>query len=586
MRSAPACLIGLVASGIACTLLPGLLAAQSVQGLVRDASTSRPVEVFTVDLVDPAGGRIASVLSKPGGIFFVRAPAPGEFRLRISRIGYRRTLSAPFTLATGEVRAMTLDIAQVPTQLAAMRASSDQRCDLAANEASEVATAWDEVRKAVQAVGLAGRDQKFDVSVHDFRRRLTAPGSVIVEEQHTQRNGTSVAPYLSLPPDSVERAGFVVTLRGAQLYVAPDATVLGSDAFLNTHCFSLTRAAPADTGLLGIAFEPARGRRVVEVEGTAWLDRSTYALHHVDYRYANLTGPAAEALAGGRVDFIQISGGSWLIRSWLVRAPVIENKERVEAGGGGFSSGELRAARRVSHAVLAGVIEEGGELLAARSVEGTVLWASQLGNVGGSVRDSTTGEPIVGAIVTLRGTAHVTRTDTIGHYAFRDVPYGAYTLEARVERPSARAMIVSRPLQVSRDDGGHDLRLAARAAAAAAAEATRRDAELACSALRAAREQEIRAAYAVSTNSWHPAGPDSLATATAARRAPTILQAVVDTTGRVDMGTVRALRHGPSDTYRAAMQALSAFEEAPPTAAPGCRLRRLLLLPYTLRRGE
>ena len=46
------------------------------------------------------------------------------------------------------------------------------------------------------------------------------------------------------------------------IYWAPDAAVLLSDEFLDTHCFHVTRNERRAPGLIGLAFQPVRGRNL------------------------------------------------------------------------------------------------------------------------------------------------------------------------------------------------------------------------------------------------------------------------------------------------------------------------------------
>src|SRR5437899_6790706 len=58
----------------------------------------------------------------------------------------------------------------------------------------------------------------------------------------------------------------------------------------------------------------------------------------------------------------------------------------------------------------------------------TAVAAAQQGSIGGSVKDSASGNPIVGARVAAVGTAIVTQTNAAGHYVLVGVPPGQATV--------------------------------------------------------------------------------------------------------------------------------------------------------------
>lgn len=79
---------------------PGL-AAQRVEGQLLDAETAAPVAGATVTLLAENGRAVRSALSDNAGRFALEAPAPGVYRLRAARLGYRPATGAPIDLAAG-----------------------------------------------------------------------------------------------------------------------------------------------------------------------------------------------------------------------------------------------------------------------------------------------------------------------------------------------------------------------------------------------------------------------------------------------------------------------------------------------------
>jgi hypothetical protein len=74
------------------------LGAQAVEGRITDASTEAPVGGATLELVNDMGAVVRSASSDSRGWFTLRAPRPGVYRIRASRIGYREGISQPVDL--------------------------------------------------------------------------------------------------------------------------------------------------------------------------------------------------------------------------------------------------------------------------------------------------------------------------------------------------------------------------------------------------------------------------------------------------------------------------------------------------------
>jgi hypothetical protein len=77
------------------------LAAQRVDGQLRDAETDAPIAGATLRLLDARGQAVHSTQSGPRGLFSLRAPLPGVYRIHASRLGYREATSLPVDLTAG-----------------------------------------------------------------------------------------------------------------------------------------------------------------------------------------------------------------------------------------------------------------------------------------------------------------------------------------------------------------------------------------------------------------------------------------------------------------------------------------------------
>jgi hypothetical protein len=143
---------------------------------------------------------------------------------------------------------------------------------------------------------------------------------VIKTEETESGWRSSGRPFETPPAEELVTHGFVRTTEAGEHYYAPDADVLLSDAFLDTHCFGVRVGGP---GLIGLAFEPLPDRSVPDVEGVLWLDESEAELRFLEYGYTGLSFPARMARKfGGRLEFERLPTGAWIIRRWSIRGPI------------------------------------------------------------------------------------------------------------------------------------------------------------------------------------------------------------------------------------------------------------------------
>ena len=101
---------------IAVLATPPLVVAQAVHGRILDDSTSLPVAAATVTLAAATGRLAATGQSAPDGQFRITA-LPGEYRLRVRRIGYREWVSEAFALQAGQDVEITPRLAPAPVEL-------------------------------------------------------------------------------------------------------------------------------------------------------------------------------------------------------------------------------------------------------------------------------------------------------------------------------------------------------------------------------------------------------------------------------------------------------------------------------------
>jgi len=105
-----------IAAAILATTICSSLTAQTVRGTVVDSATSSPVSAASVELVRGDSQVVARASSDGAGKFLLEAPAPGGYRVRVRRIGYRVYESAMVLNSRGETN-LTIPLAAVAVEL-------------------------------------------------------------------------------------------------------------------------------------------------------------------------------------------------------------------------------------------------------------------------------------------------------------------------------------------------------------------------------------------------------------------------------------------------------------------------------------
>jgi hypothetical protein len=219
-------------------------------------------------------------------------------------------------------------------------------------------------------------------------------------------------PFESLAAEELVFEGFVQADGRESMYYAPDASVLLSDAFLDTHCFRLARRDDGTLSLVGLQFEPTgENRRVADIRGTLWLDESTAELQWLEYNYEYIDPDLRSDAVGGRVDFRRMPNGTWIVPAWWIRMPAVA--QRIDGSG--------RPERFVD-----GYLQTGGVVLETREAGGRSLGQRvETGAVEGLVTDSI-GVPHAGVRVGVVGSNQEVFTDGEGRYGITGLSPGRY----------------------------------------------------------------------------------------------------------------------------------------------------------------
>ena len=289
--------------------------------------------------------------------------------MRTDRIGHASVVSAPFVLERGATVVRRLETPVEAIVLAGIDVESSRRCEVRPGQGLFTATVWEEVRKALEATSRTGDLDVYRYVIRRYERELDDRGSEVLREQNRiVRTQTSASPFVSEDIEDLLANGFERPDGDGRIFFAPDADVLLSDPFLDTHCMSLTEGEDEAEGFIGLSFEPTENRGVPDVSGVLWVNPENAELQWLDYGYEFLDGPGSETL-GGKIRFEGLPNGTWIVRDWYIRMPLLT------------ILGD-RGPR------LFGLREEGGTVMRLSNVQGDRVRDSEEGIIGGAVFDS------------------------------------------------------------------------------------------------------------------------------------------------------------------------------------------------------
>jgi len=394
-------------------LLPGIAAlrveAQSVGGVVTDSGPGSPLAGAMVVLFEDGGKPVDRSLTDAAGKFTTDAKHPGLYYMRVDRIGYASLTTDVFEVpVTGTYREISVPIQ--PIQLRGLDVSGSRRCEVRPEDGRVTAQVWEEARKALVAAAWTQSTGIYRYTLLHYIRDLDRDGKQIVDETRSFSRGSLGAPFESLPVDDLINNGFVQqSLDAVTVYHAPDAEAFLSDAFLDTHCLGTRRG---EGGLIGLSFAPIDGRDLPEIKGVLWLDEETAQLDRLEFTYVNLRPDLETGERGGEVIFTRLPNGTWIVRDWWIRMPLL---------------GQSRLGiRRI------GYRDEGGVAWRVADRSGEIVLEASTATISGTVMDSIkTGPPPAPVSVQVAGTGETVTTRADGSFILPGLPVGLQKLQVR-----------------------------------------------------------------------------------------------------------------------------------------------------------
>ena len=381
-------------------ILPPPARAQTVRGKVVEDSVLLPVPGAFVTLRDTAGLVVAGSLTDSSGTFQLTGKA-GKYTLHVERLGYRSFSTAVFRLDTTQVR--ELRVSSAPVALPSLSIEARRKCKPANALGPEEILIWEELRKSLAVADWTATESgiTYDIREYDLWRGLDNLDVVerLNEKRYTVR--TNHNPMATISPDSMLKRGFIIPVKDAaswqatDKYFAPDARLLLSSAFQETHCFAIETDA-ARPGMVGFAFEGTGAIKPYDVEGVLWLDRSTHELRRLEFGYNRLPHSIPRNRIRGAVEFVRLPSGRWLTSAWWMRFRQSTQERRVVTYDEREKTGSvLRVVpSQTAH------LERGAQVVAAHE-GGNEIYRRPAFVMTGHVLDRESGAPVAGALVKL-----------------------------------------------------------------------------------------------------------------------------------------------------------------------------------------
>jgi hypothetical protein len=393
--------------------LPAALSAQALRGVVVD-QLDRPLTGVVLQLTDSASRAVARVISNERGEFRLTARVDGTYRLKSTRIGFRPMTSEPIALSSAAEVTRRITLVSNPVVLDPVRSVVNSTCRAMGLDSNATSfTAWQQVQAALAGADATAESKQLRTTTLSYDRTTTLDGFV-VRQHGVVSTAEATQPWHSVSADSLRRVGYVVmdADKVSRIFNGPDVRVLGSQEFLEDHCFHVV--AGQDTSRIGVAFEPTSSRRdMPEIIGTVWLDRATSELRDVEWQYVNVAKNIDETATGGALRFAHLRNGLWVISKWSIRMPL------TEIGGGAEHNSVTFRGTKIN----------GGELVSAAGGSGTdTLWTAPPVKLHGFAFDSLNMRAMTAALIGISGSKRRTVTDSAGYFTFPDLIPGAYNL--------------------------------------------------------------------------------------------------------------------------------------------------------------
>lgn len=277
-----------------------------------------PVTGALIALLDAKDSVVAEGLASETGIRTLLAPR-GAYRLRVRRIGYLPFVSTEMTLPRPSELRLSIESPRVI--LESIVVNSRSQCGRNDATAQALSTVWDEIDKALRSSQLTLFDLAGIGRARRYTRDLDNNGRTIRGDS-SEFDITDRRPFGVEDPARLAVDGYITgDMHNGWTMFGPDERVLQSEAFAATHCFRLVRESRRP-GMIGVAFEPAPGRKLPDINGVIWVNQASSELREIEFKFVN-AGPLTRFNAGGYTRFTRVPSGAWIVDEWKLSAPAL-----------------------------------------------------------------------------------------------------------------------------------------------------------------------------------------------------------------------------------------------------------------------
>jgi hypothetical protein len=300
------------------------LVSQTVSGVVIETGSEEPITGTLIVALDRDGGVAAGTLTDDFGRFTIQLQAPGAYQLQVQRIGLQNTTTPLFQAGADDHIIRRIEATPAPVQLSGITAQAPRSaCRIPREEALQLAVLWEESTKAMLAALFTSESRIYEFATEVYERDWDQQMAELLAEQVSIVHTRSNQPFRAATPDQLLSDGFVERTDSLTTYFGPDLQFLLSEGFQSAYCFRLSREVAADDpNLVGIHFSPANPSGPPAIEGDLRIDRNTFHLHSIDFRYVGLPFILGNTDSlGGRIDVESLASGGWIIRRWWIRMP-------------------------------------------------------------------------------------------------------------------------------------------------------------------------------------------------------------------------------------------------------------------------
>ena len=390
-------------------------AAQGLRVHATDQATSAPLQGVLVTFFGAAGTPVGRDLTDPRGLAHLLDIAPGSYEVRAELIGFG-TVTEPAVVTAGETTLVSFALETAAIELEGLNIEAESRCDIRPEAGLTVARLWDEIRKALEGARLTQDRNAYQFRTRRYTRTIEEETGKVLDQNARFGSAYQTTPFESRPIEDLLANGFVQDADGQpgnETYYAPDAAVLLSDPFLDSHCMRLALGEGDEAGLIGVEFEPVENRRIPDIQGTLWVDPETWLLDHLAFAYVHTRPDVATHGIGGEVVFQLLPDGTWIVPEWQIRMPLL-------------ARGRDTMGRESIYQL--GFHDVGATVVSVREPGGEVLFSATTAALDGVVVERGSGDPVQGVVVTLPGFEQRVVTDSDGSFRFTEVPEGDYVV--------------------------------------------------------------------------------------------------------------------------------------------------------------